>query len=79
MENKKMSFEQAQARLEKIVSEMENGTAELDSLLALFEEGVSLVKFCKKALDAAEKKVLLVKNGDGEATEVDFTEGTENK
>lgn len=65
MEKKKLTFEQALSRLEAIVSEMENGTAELDSLLSLFEEGVALVKQCKKDLDSAERKVKLV-TGAGE-------------
>lgn len=56
-----MKFEEALARLEEIIAEMENGTAQLDSLLALFEEGVGLVKFCNAALDTAERKVTLVK------------------
>lgn len=67
MEKKKQTFEQALARLEAIVSEMENGTAELDSLLSLFEEGVSLVKQCKKDLDTAERKIKLVTSSGEEA------------
>ena len=69
MENKKMSFEEAITRLEKIVSEMENGTTELEKSLGLFEEGVGLVKYCKGALDAAEERVKIVKDG---KTEVKF-------
>lgn len=78
-EKKKMSFEQAQARLEEIVLEMENGTAELDLLLSLFEEGVSLVRFCKKELDAAERKITLVKNGGDGTSEIPFPEGNGQK
>lgn len=73
MEKKKQSFEENLARLEEIVAEMEGGTAELDKLLSLFEEGVSLVKACSASLDKAEQKVKLVK----EIGEVDFTSKTE--
>lgn len=71
-----MKFEEALARLDEIVAEMESGKAELDSLLALFEEGVSLVKFCNASLDGAERKVRLVKET-GE--EVPFPEKAEEK
>ena len=55
-----MSFEEALARLEEIVGEMDSGKAELDKLLELFEEGTTLVRKCKKELDNAEKKIKLV-------------------
>lgn len=60
MAEKKMSFEEALARLEEIVGEMDSGKAELDKLLELFEEGTTLVRKCKKELDNAEKKIKLV-------------------
>ena len=70
MENKDMTFESALARLEEIVRALESGTAPLDESLALFEEGVGLVKFCNERLDGAEQKVkLLTKNPDGSVTE----------
>ena len=65
MAEKKMSFEEALARLEEIVGEMDSGKAELDKLLELFEEGTTLVRKCKKELDNAEKKITLVTE-DGE-------------
>lgn len=74
MEKKKMSFEEALARLDEIIGSMENGKAELDELLSLFEEGISLVKLCSNKLNAAERKIKLVKaNGD----EVPFKEDAE--
>ena len=44
MADKKMSFEQAMARLEEIVSQLERGDAPLESALTLFEEGTALMK-----------------------------------
>ncbi len=74
-EKKKMSFEKALARLEEIVRAMESGDAMLDKSLALFEEGVGLVKYCQTALDEAEQKVkLLQKGADAEITEEGFGE-----
>lgn len=74
MEKKKQTFEEALARLDEIVRQMETGSAKLDESLALFEEGVGLVKFCTGELDRAEQKVKIVQNGeDGELTEKPFT------
>ena len=36
---------------------LENGKAPLADSLALFEEGVSLVRFCSTELDEAEKRI----------------------
>ena len=73
MEQNELSFEAAIARLEEIVRQLESGSAPLDESLALFEEGVGLVKLCNARLDSAEQKVrLLTKNPDGSVTEGDF-------
>ena len=73
MAENKMTFETALSRLEEIVRAMESGSAALDSSLALFEEGVGLVKFCTKALDTAEQKVkILQKDENGNVVESPF-------
>ena len=70
MEPNELSFEAALSRLEEIVRRLESGSAPLDESLALFEEGVGLVKLCNARLDSAEQKVrLLSKNPDGTVTE----------
>ena len=73
MENQEMTFEAAIARLEEIVRMLEGGSAPLDQSLALFEEGVSLVKLCNTRLDAAEQKVKILTAGpDGNLVEADM-------
>ncbi|MBN2302767.1 MAG: exodeoxyribonuclease VII small subunit [Lentisphaerae bacterium] len=58
------TFESALERLEKIVAEMEKGTLNLDDMIARFEEGQSLVKFCSEKLNEVERKIeVLVKKG----------------
>jgi exodeoxyribonuclease VII small subunit len=52
-----LSFEQAYARLEEIVAEMERGGAGLDRLLDLFEEGVGLSRLCGGYLKQAQLRV----------------------
>ena len=73
-ENKnELTFEAAMVRLEEIVRLLESGNAQLDASLALFEEGVGLVKFCNSKLDHAEQKVkMLVVGENGEMTETDM-------
>ena len=68
-----MTFEVAIARLEEIVRALESGSAPLDKSLALFEEGVALVKLCNSRLDNAEQKVkILTAAPDGTLTETDM-------
>ena len=73
MADKKMSFEQAMARLEEIVSQLERGDAPLESALTLFEEGTALMKKCSAMLDKAEQKVVkLLPGPDGGPVEQAF-------
>ena len=64
-DNKEISFEEAVARLENIVGDLEKGNCGLDKSLELFEEGILLVKECSGKLDAAAQKVkILTENGE---------------
>ena len=61
-----LKFEEALARLETIVSELEKGDLPLDDSLKIFEEGIKLSKNCLKMLDDAEKKIeIMVQEKDG--------------
>lgn len=78
--NEEMSFEKALARLEEIVRALEDGSAPLDESLALFEEGVSFVKYCNSCLDKAEQKVKkLTVDENGAVEEIDFMKANESK
>ncbi|MBQ7623964.1 MAG: exodeoxyribonuclease VII small subunit [Clostridia bacterium] len=62
----KKSFEKSLKRIQEIVDILEEGEADLEKSLALFEEGAGLIKECSKELDDAEQKLsLLVKGEDG--------------
>lgn len=63
MENKEITFEAALSRLEEIVRALDSGSAPLDESLALFEEGVGLVKLCSGKLDCAEQRVKILVGG----------------
>ncbi|MCI8472748.1 MAG: exodeoxyribonuclease VII small subunit [Clostridiales bacterium] len=68
----KMSFETALARLEEIVGALEGGTAALDDSLALFEEGVALVRLCNGKLDSAQQRIQIVTEENGTMVEKPF-------
>ena len=63
MAEKKLTFEQAMARLEEIVRLLEQGDAPLEDALSLFEEGTALMKKCTGMLDKAEQKVVKLLSG----------------
>ena len=61
-----VKFEDALARLETIVTELERGDLPLNDSLKMFEEGIKLSKTCLKMLDDAERKVeIVVQDKDG--------------
>ena len=75
MPAKKLDFEQAMARLEEIVTLLEQGDAPLEKALSLFEEGAGLMKQCSAALDKAEQKVSkLLAGPDGAVTRAPMEE-----
>jgi exodeoxyribonuclease VII small subunit len=69
------SFEGALQRLGEIVGRMEGGSLELDESLALFEEGVRLLRFAEGVLETADLRIRqLVDDGAGGARLEPFPE-----
>ena len=59
-------FETSLKKLEKIVSDLENGDLPLEESIKTFEEGVKLTKHCQNLLSKAEIKIQkLVESKDG--------------
>ena len=52
-----LSFEQALAELEKIVTSLEGGQAPLEDSIASYERGIALKKQCEKKLGEAQEKI----------------------
>ena len=52
-----VSFEQAQAELERIVEQLERGDVELAELTTLWERGEELYRRCAEQLSAAQGKI----------------------
>ena len=53
----KLSFEKALAELEDIVRKLENGEAELEASIALYERGAALKAHCEAKLKSAQEKI----------------------
>jgi len=68
-EENALGFEAALKRLEEIVASMEAGEVDLDTMIALFEEGQRLVKQCNATLNDVEKRIeKMVDDGKGVVT-----------
>lgn len=74
---KSTSFEDALGELETIVKTLEAGDQPLDTSLSQFERGVALARFCQQSLAAAEQKVNVLTNQDGEEALEEFDAGSE--
>lgn len=73
MARKKMSFEEALERLEKIVCDMEAGELSLDDMVKLYKEGVELASFCGGRLNDAVQQVTILSTAlDGQLEERPF-------
>jgi len=57
MDIDQLTYEQAFAELEKVVSSLENNQSPLEDALVLFERGQALVRRCNQLLDQAELRV----------------------
>ncbi|MBQ1847026.1 MAG: exodeoxyribonuclease VII small subunit [Clostridia bacterium] len=55
--NDNRTYEELIARINEIVKQLENPESSLDASVALFEEGVKLIRRANKMLEEAEQKV----------------------
>ena len=69
MSEKNLSFEQAVAELEDIVKRLEKGELTLDESINFFQKGVELTRYCNKKLDAAERSITMLIEGEDGITE----------
>ena len=73
--SKPNDFETALQRLEEIVKKLDSGDLPLASLLEVYEEGVTLSRFCQTKLEEAERKIeILNKKADGTMERSPFNE-----
>ena len=69
------NFENAMARLEAIVEQMESDKLPLEDLLTRYEEGVKLVKVCEDKLTAAEKRIEIITHNAAGEPQIEEFEG----
>ncbi|MBO4512707.1 MAG: exodeoxyribonuclease VII small subunit [Victivallales bacterium] len=74
-QEQQLTFEQALARLEQIVLELESKQLPLEQSLRMVEEGVKLSNFCNQELGNAENRILkLTQNPDKSMSWTDLTQ-----
>jgi exodeoxyribonuclease VII small subunit len=67
----KLSFEAALAELERIVTELESGKAELERSIQVYERGAALKAHCETKLKEAQLRVEKIVVGPGGAEGVE--------
>jgi exodeoxyribonuclease VII small subunit len=70
-----LSFEEAMAALEQVVTQLERGDVALEQSIALYERGAALRKHCADKLRLAEEKVELIRAAEGRAIGTTPAEG----
>lgn len=72
MAKKKLSFEEAMERMEAIVEQLEQEEAPLETVVALYKEGIGLAAYCTEKLAAAEGEIVLLRKEAGRWQEEPF-------
>lgn len=63
---KAQSLETAFEALDALVSKMEDRDLPLEEAFKLYQEGVSLLKYCNSTIDKVEKKIIEIQGNEGE-------------
>ena len=66
-EQEPASYELAVEELERLVQAMEAGQLPLDQLLASYQRGAILLKYCRARLQAVEQQVQVIEGGSAQA------------
>ncbi len=67
--DKDIGYEQAMERLQEILAAMESGDMTLEESISAYETAVGLIKQCRALLDAADRRIEVLKEqADGEVT-----------
>ncbi len=71
-------YESAIERLEQITTSLESGDAKLEDAIALYTEGLEIVRYCDQKLGEAEKKIKIITEDNGAFIETDFESETDH-
>ena len=69
-----MTYETALAKLEETVSRMEGGSMPLEDSLQAFDEGIGLIRLLTGRLDAMEKRMMVLLEGENGVKAVPMNE-----
>jgi exodeoxyribonuclease VII small subunit len=58
-----ISYEAALGELEQMVAQLESGQLPLEQLMAGYQRGAELLKFCRNKLDAVEQQISVIDGG----------------
>jgi exodeoxyribonuclease VII small subunit len=70
MTKKKLTFEDAMAELEDVISKLESNNLSLDEMIKFYEKGMKLTKSCKQQLTDAEEQITTLVNENGKFKEI---------
>ncbi len=70
----KMTFEQALAELENIVTQLEAGDVALEQSIEMYQRGSQLRAFCDEKLNAAQAKIEKITGGGQSTAPLDIEE-----
>lgn len=62
----KLTMEEAWDRLDALLNDMESGEHTLEETFSLYTQGVKLVQCCNEKIDAIEKKLIVLEEGEAE-------------
>ena len=68
---KNLKFEEALAKLEQIVSQIEEGKVSLEESIERYGQGIAMIGQCRSILDQAEKKIQILGRGEGQTLQVE--------
>lgn len=73
MNDIELTYEDAMAKLELILKELEDDDCSLDESLKKFKKGVQLYNYCNELLNKAEGEIkILLENEKGELLDIEF-------
>ena len=65
MTKKKLTFEDAMAELEDVISKLESNNLSLDEMIKFYEKGLKLTNSCKQLQTEAEEQITTLVNENG--------------
>lgn len=75
---KNVALEESLAQIETIISRLDDDGVALEEAMAAFEQGIKLIRQAQETLAQAEQRVQQLVDQNGEPSQQDFSEDTED-